>query len=114
MKTLPSAPNDTTAQRSMNSGDVFTTDADGLIDVTSPRLMKLQPGDLLDLEVSAVRKRIQQGELRMLAYNGSIPGGRDDVQFCRFVRSRSRADDGRPEADSNRGPRVGCPYLRVR
>jgi FtsP/CotA-like multicopper oxidase with cupredoxin domain len=74
MKTLPHAHHDATSKRPMDSGDVFTTDAAGLIDVTSPRLMKLRHGDVLDLQVSPVRKLIEQGELRMLAYNGSIPG----------------------------------------
>ena len=36
--------------------------------------LELGDGDVLDLRIAPARKRIGQDELRMLAYNGSIPG----------------------------------------
>jgi FtsP/CotA-like multicopper oxidase with cupredoxin domain len=54
--------------------DVFTTETVGLPEVSSPRVMRLHDGDSFDLRIGAVRKRIDDAELRMLAYNESIPG----------------------------------------
>ena len=62
------------SQTPAESDDAFTTDVAGLVDAASPRLIELHHGDVFDLQISPVRKRIEQGELRMLAYNGSIPG----------------------------------------
>lgn len=54
--------------------DVFTTETAGLADVRRPGVVRLHDGDSFDLRISAVRNRIDGDELRMLAYNGSIPG----------------------------------------
>ncbi len=54
--------------------DVFTTETAGLPEVSSPKVIRLHDGDSFDLHIGAVRKRIDDAELRMLAYNGSIPG----------------------------------------
>ncbi|MGH2825714.1 MAG: multicopper oxidase domain-containing protein, partial [Actinomycetota bacterium] len=36
--------------------------------------VRLKEGDRLDLHIGSVRKRLGEDEVRMLAYNGSIPG----------------------------------------
>ena len=58
----------------MTDQDLFTTDTTGLTQVASPGHMRLADGDRLDLDIRPVRKNIAGAELRMLAYNGSIPG----------------------------------------
>src|SRR3954447_5674090 len=58
----------------MDSHDVFSTETAGLAGVAPTGLVRLHDGDLLELAIGAVRKRIEDAELRMLAYNGSIPG----------------------------------------
>src|SRR6266705_948401 len=54
--------------------DLFTTETAGLPEVASPGVNRLRGGDRLDLRIGPVRKNIDGAELRMLAYNGSIPG----------------------------------------
>src|SRR6266566_1617608 len=54
--------------------DVFTTDTAGLPEVLSPGVARLRDGDRLDLRIGPVRKHLDDAELRMLAYNGSVPG----------------------------------------
>ncbi len=54
--------------------DVFTTETAGLPEVLRPGVARLRDGDHLDLRIGPVRKRIEDADLRMLAYNGSIPG----------------------------------------
>ncbi len=58
----------------MDSQGVFSTETVGLAAVAPTGLVRLHDGDLLELGIGAVRKRIEDAELRMLAYNGSIPG----------------------------------------
>src|SRR6266516_1918232 len=58
----------------MEPGDLFTTDTTGLSEATHPQLTRLQDGDRFDLRIETVRKRLDDAELRMLGYNGSIPG----------------------------------------
>jgi FtsP/CotA-like multicopper oxidase with cupredoxin domain len=52
----------------------FPTDPSGLPEATRPRLLELADGDVLDLEVGPVAKRLGDTTVRMLGYNGSIPG----------------------------------------
>jgi FtsP/CotA-like multicopper oxidase with cupredoxin domain len=52
----------------------FPTDPSGLSEATRPELLELDDGDLLDLRVGPVAKRIGETTVRMLGYNGSIPG----------------------------------------
>jgi hypothetical protein len=52
----------------------FPTDPSGLPEATQPRLLELAGGDVLDLEVGPVAKRLGDTTVRMLGYNGSIPG----------------------------------------
>jgi FtsP/CotA-like multicopper oxidase with cupredoxin domain len=54
--------------------DLFTTETTGLSDATRPELIRLRDGDRFDLRIEPVRKRLADSELRMLGYNGSIPG----------------------------------------
>ena len=56
------------------SDDLFTTETAGLPEVRSPDVTRLHDGDRLDLRIGPARKNIDGAELRMLAYNGSIPG----------------------------------------
>ena len=60
--------------------DLFPTDTTGLAPVSRPSDVRLADGDTLGLSIGPVRKELrtedpgQTAELRMLAYNGSIPG----------------------------------------
>jgi FtsP/CotA-like multicopper oxidase with cupredoxin domain len=54
--------------------DLFTTETAGLPEVSSPGVIRLHDGDRLDLRIGPVRKNLDGADLRMLAYNGSIPG----------------------------------------
>ncbi len=54
--------------------DLFTTETAGLPEVSRPAVTRLRDGDRLDLRIGPVRKNIDGAELRMLGYNGSIPG----------------------------------------
>ena len=52
----------------------FPTDPTGLPDATQPTVMDLVDGDVLHLHVGAVAKQLGDNTVRMLGYNGSIPG----------------------------------------
>jgi FtsP/CotA-like multicopper oxidase with cupredoxin domain len=54
--------------------DLFPTETAGLSDAVRPQLIRLHDGDRFDLRIEPVRKRLNDAELRMLGYNGSIPG----------------------------------------
>ena len=54
--------------------DHFPTDAAGLTEAEATPVLELEDGDELDLRIAPVAKRIGEGHVRMLAYNGSIPG----------------------------------------
>jgi FtsP/CotA-like multicopper oxidase with cupredoxin domain len=53
---------------------LFTTETAGLPEVARPGVIRLRDGDRLDLRIGPARKRLDDAELRMLAYNGSVPG----------------------------------------
>jgi FtsP/CotA-like multicopper oxidase with cupredoxin domain len=55
-------------------GESFPTDPLGLPEATRPALLELGDGDVLDLHVGPVAKRLGDTTVRMLGYNGSIPG----------------------------------------
>ena len=57
-----------------NPGEGFSTDPKGLEPAVAPSVVRLRDGDRLDLRIAPVAKRIGDDVLRMLAYNGSIPG----------------------------------------
>jgi FtsP/CotA-like multicopper oxidase with cupredoxin domain len=54
--------------------DHFPTETDGLPEASPPELIELVDGDELDLRIAPVKKRLGDATVRMLAYNGSIPG----------------------------------------
>jgi FtsP/CotA-like multicopper oxidase with cupredoxin domain len=54
--------------------DAFTTETAGLPEASSPSVVRLYDGDSFYLRIYPVRKRIGDAEVRMLGYNGSIPG----------------------------------------
>jgi FtsP/CotA-like multicopper oxidase with cupredoxin domain len=58
----------------MTDLDVFTTETAGLAEVSNPSVLRLRDGDRVEFSIGPVRKSIDGAELRMLAYNGSIPG----------------------------------------
>ena len=49
-------------------------ETEGLSEARRTELVELADGDELDLEIASVRKRIGDATVRMLAYNGSVPG----------------------------------------
>ena len=57
-----------------NTTDHFPTDTTGLSEARGPELVELSDGDELELRVTPVTKRVGDATVRMLAYNGSIPG----------------------------------------
>ena len=52
----------------------FPAETEGLPVAGRPDLVELADGDSFDLRIAPVKKRIGDVEVRMLAYNGSIPG----------------------------------------
>jgi FtsP/CotA-like multicopper oxidase with cupredoxin domain len=58
----------------------FPTDPSGLPEAARPQLLELGHGDTLDLRVGPVAKRLGDTVVRMLGYNGSIPGPTLKVQ----------------------------------
>ena len=54
--------------------DHFPTDVAGLPQAGVPELVELSDGDRYDLRIAPVKKRLGDATVRMLAYNGSIPG----------------------------------------
>ena len=54
--------------------DRFPTDATGLPEARAPKVIGLADGEHLDLRIAPVAKRLGDATVRMLAYNGSIPG----------------------------------------
>ncbi len=65
---------DTMKGQPADSDDLFTTETTGLPAASPPQVLRLNDGDRFDLRITPVRKRIDDAELRMLGYNGSIPG----------------------------------------
>ena len=54
--------------------EAFSIETAGLPQVSAPTLVRLRHGDRFPLHIGPVRKHLEDAELRMLAYNGSIPG----------------------------------------
>jgi hypothetical protein len=55
-------------------GDLFPQEVEGLQTATPSMVVPLSDGAVYALRIGPVRKRIAGGPVRMLAYNGSIPG----------------------------------------
>jgi len=58
----------------MSDQELFTTDTAGLAEVSSPSVIRLHDGERFDLRIGPVRKHVDGAEVRLLAYDGSIPG----------------------------------------
>jgi FtsP/CotA-like multicopper oxidase with cupredoxin domain len=54
--------------------DHFPTEIEGLPEARPTELVELSDGDRFDLRIAPVAKRLGDTTVRMLAYNGSIPG----------------------------------------
>jgi hypothetical protein len=52
----------------------FSTDTSNLEDCLAPALVELADGDTFDLRIAPVAKTLGDSRVRMLAYNGSMPG----------------------------------------
>jgi FtsP/CotA-like multicopper oxidase with cupredoxin domain len=60
--------------------DQFFRDPAGLPEAGRPQLLELAEGETLDLRIGLVSKRLGDSTVRMLGYNGSIPGPTLKVQ----------------------------------
>jgi FtsP/CotA-like multicopper oxidase with cupredoxin domain len=60
--------------------DEFPRDPSGLPEATRPEVLELGDGDTLELRVGPVAKRLGDTTVRMLGYNGSVPGPTLKVQ----------------------------------
>jgi FtsP/CotA-like multicopper oxidase with cupredoxin domain len=56
------------------AADRFPTDTTGVPEARRPEVVELSHGAAIDLEIAPVAKQIRDDTVRMLAYNGSIPG----------------------------------------
>jgi FtsP/CotA-like multicopper oxidase with cupredoxin domain len=54
--------------------DRLPTETEGLAEAVRPGVVELSDGDAFDLEIAPVAKRLGDATVRMLAYNGSVPG----------------------------------------
>ena len=52
----------------------FSADPTGLANAVTTQIVDLADGDSFDLVAAPVRKQIGNADLRLLAYNGSVPG----------------------------------------
>ena len=62
------------------SAEFFPTDPTGLPEATRPELLDLADGGEMHLRVAPVAKQLDGTTVRMLGYNGSIPGPTLKVQ----------------------------------
>ena len=61
-------------RRSNSETETFPTDVSGLAMATPPTIVELAPNATFDFRIHPVAKRIGDHTVRMLSYNGSIPG----------------------------------------
>jgi FtsP/CotA-like multicopper oxidase with cupredoxin domain len=54
--------------------DPFDRDTTGLSEASGTQVVDLKDGDAFEMRVSMVRKQIGSASVKMLAYNGSVPG----------------------------------------
>ena len=95
--------------------DVFPEDVEGLPDALPSALVDLDDGDLLEMRIGPVRNSIGSDEVRMLAYNGSIPGPAFKVKQGTTVSVKVTNDAGLPQTVHWHGLRLenrfdGVPY----
>jgi len=60
--------------RRPDAGDTFSSSVAGLPNAVGTEVLDLADGDTIDLRIAPVIKRLGQAAVRMLAYNGSVPG----------------------------------------
>jgi FtsP/CotA-like multicopper oxidase with cupredoxin domain len=74
--------------------DRFPTETVGIVQAAQPEVVDLADGDTYELEIAPVSKQISDATVRMLAYNGSIPGPtlRVTEGSTVSVRATNRAD----------------------
>jgi FtsP/CotA-like multicopper oxidase with cupredoxin domain len=58
----------------MTTAEHFPTGIEGLPEAGRPEVVELADGDEFDLRIAPVAKQLGEAKVRMLAYNGSIPG----------------------------------------
>jgi FtsP/CotA-like multicopper oxidase with cupredoxin domain len=95
--------------------DAFPQDVEGLPDALPPELVDLDDGDRLEMRIGPVRKGIGSDEVRMLAYNGSIPGPAFKVKQGTTVSVKVTNEAGLPQTVHWHGLRLenrfdGVPY----
>jgi FtsP/CotA-like multicopper oxidase with cupredoxin domain len=76
---------------------IFSTDVAGLGDVTRTEVVELDEGDRFELRIAPVAKQLGDDRVRMMSYNGSIPGPTLQVRQGSEVVVRVR-NDGDTEA----------------
>src|SRR5438876_12253290 len=97
----------------MTTHDLFTTETTGLVDVSQPTTIRLHDGDYFDLRIAPVRKNLDGDDLRMLAYNGSIPGPNLHVDQGSAITVHVSNDDDVEATVHGHGLRLGNRYDRV-
>jgi FtsP/CotA-like multicopper oxidase with cupredoxin domain len=66
--------NHTTHDDTIDVAATFSTDVAGLGDATRPEVVELDDATTYDLRITPVAKDLGEDRVRMLSYNGSIPG----------------------------------------
>jgi len=61
-------------EASIRAADQSSGDIEGLPEAAPSEVVELSGGDAYDLRIGPVAKRLEDATVRMLAYNGSIPG----------------------------------------
>jgi FtsP/CotA-like multicopper oxidase with cupredoxin domain len=56
------------------TSDEFSTDPSDLVEARTAEVVELADGEAFDMRIAPVAKRLGDATVRMLAYNGSIPG----------------------------------------
>jgi FtsP/CotA-like multicopper oxidase with cupredoxin domain len=82
------------------SGDdrtMFSTDTEGLPEWERPQVVDLAPGDTYELRIAPIAKQFGDERVRMLSYNGSVPGPTLRVQQGSEITVHVR-NDGDTEA----------------
>jgi FtsP/CotA-like multicopper oxidase with cupredoxin domain len=63
-----------TQDTTIDLSTTFSSDATGLEDATRPEVIELDDGDTYELRIAPSAKQLGDDRVRMLSYNGSIPG----------------------------------------
>lgn len=88
----------------------FPTDVTGLEFAKTPIVQELKSGDTLTLDAGPVKKTFRGMEVRMLGYNGSIPGPIIKVKQGSEVVVRVRNRTGLPTSLHSHGVRMDYQY----